>query len=329
MSIVLTFGAGALRQCRFAISPLFETTSAMRALIHPGREPYHLPWHRQVRNGLPELGLGPVFWLLPHASYQPDFMSPPPDGPFTEISDDLARVRATPPERVAIELGLLLAGHPQPQAAREQLARLGSDPERVRDRIADLLERAWSALVRPWWAQVRDVLDADITYRARQLADEGTAATLAGLDRRISWQDDDHLLIGIGADGRGRIADQGLVLLPSVFTWPGLGVMLDPPWHPTINYPARGIAMLWHEHPPSQADLARLIGRTRAVLLLALAEPASTSGLAARCALPVSTVSEHLAVLRAARLVRTARTGRFLVHTQTTLGGALARGMPG
>jgi DNA-binding IclR family transcriptional regulator len=116
--------------------------------------------------------------------------------------------------------------------------------------------------------------------------------------------------------------------LPGVFAWPGIGVMLDPPWHPTINYPARGIAMLWHDQPHSPADLARLIGRTRAAVLQALAEPASTTGLAARCALPVSTVSEHLAELRAARLVQTSRTGRFPVHRQTPLGSALAHGMP-
>src|SRR5260370_14009195 len=140
MSIVLTFGPTALRQCRFAISPLVETTSAMRALTHPGRESYHLPWQRQVRQVLPGLGLGPVFSLLPHASYQPDFLSPPPGGPFTEISDDLARVRATPPERVAVELGMLLASHPQPQAAREQVARLGRGPGRLRAPAAPLLD---------------------------------------------------------------------------------------------------------------------------------------------------------------------------------------------
>jgi DNA-binding IclR family transcriptional regulator len=81
-----------------------------------------------------------------------------------------------------------------------------------------------------------------------------------------------------------------------------------------------------YQEPPSPADLARLVGRTRAVLLAALAEPASTTGLAARCSLPVSTVSEQLAILRAARLITTHRTGRFLVHRQTPLGAALTHG---
>jgi DNA-binding IclR family transcriptional regulator len=61
------------------------------------------------------------------------------------------------------------------------------------------------------------------------------------------------------------------------------------------------------------------------VLLTALAEPASTTGLAARTGIPVSSVSEHLAILRAAALVSTTRTGRYLMHQRTALGVALAR----
>jgi hypothetical protein len=62
-------------------------------------------------------------------------------------------------------------------------------------------------------------------------------------------------------------------------------LMLDQPWQPTLIYPARGIAGLWQ--PPAgqpPAALARLLGRTRAKLLLALAEPASTAVLAAASA---------------------------------------------
>jgi DNA-binding IclR family transcriptional regulator len=60
-------------------------------------------------------------------------------------------------------------------------------------------------------------------------------------------------------------------------------------------------------------------------MLTALAEPASTTGLAARTGIPVSSVSEHLAILRAAGLVSATRTGRYLVHQRTALGVALAR----
>jgi DNA-binding transcriptional ArsR family regulator len=93
---------------------------------------------------------------------------------------------------------------------------------------------------------------------------------------------------------------------------------------PAVIYSARGIHGLWQQGPRSSEDLIRLIGRTRAALLTALAAPASTTGLAARTGIPVSSVSEHLSVLRANGLVSTTRTGRFLVHHRTTLGLALA-----
>ncbi len=64
------------------------------------------------------------------------------------------------------------------------------------------------------------------------------------------------------------------------------------------------------------------------MLLSALAEPASTTGLAARCGLPLSSTSEHLAVLRANGLISTTRTGRFLLHQRTPLGVALSPSAP-
>ena len=99
--------------------------------------------------------------------------------------------------------------------------------------------------------------------------------------------------------------------------------MLDPPWLPTVIYPARGIARLWQNPQVPPRALSRLIGPTRAVILEALVEPASTTGLAARCQLPLSTVSEHLAVLREAGMVTTTRTGRHLPHRRPPLGREL------
>jgi DNA-binding transcriptional ArsR family regulator len=183
-----------------------------------------------------------------------------------------------------------------------------------------MLRRAWSALIEPWWPRLRDVLDADITYRARRLADAGVAAVLSELDPKVSWKDG-AVRFGIADSREIDVSGTDLVLIPSVFAWPGAAVSFDPP---AVIYPARGIHGLWQQGPRSSEDLVRLIGRTRAALLTGLEAPASTTGLAARTGIPVSSVSEHLGVLRANGLVSTTRTGRFLVHHRTTLGLALA-----
>jgi DNA-binding transcriptional ArsR family regulator len=91
-----------------------------------------------------------------------------------------------------------------------------------------------------------------------------------------------------------------------------------------VIYPARGIADLWlaPDRRPSEA-LGDLLGRTRAELLLALAEPATTSGLARRHALSASVVSSHLGSLRRAGLASAHRSGREVWYEATPLGQAL------
>ena len=312
MPLIMRVPSADLLQCRFAVSPLTETTDALRSLVRTAPEAYHLTWQRQVRPRLPGLRLEPLLAILSWSGSQPDFLAPAPDSPFTEAGAELDRVRATPPARVATELSTIRHVHPA----------LAGSPEEVRDLLADMLARAWSALMQPWWPRVRDVLDADIAYRARRLADDGVAATLNELDPRVSWHGD--ALRFAHSDTREVDLSAGeLVLIPSVFTWPHWGVSYDP--HLTVIYPARGIGDIWQPAPRSDEDLARLIGRARAVLLTALAEPASTTGLAARTGIPASSVSEHLAILRAAGLVSTTRTGRYLMHQRTALGVALAR----
>jgi DNA-binding transcriptional ArsR family regulator len=320
VGIVFRTSAEDLLQCRFAISPLGETADALRSLARPAAAPCHLPWQRQARGRLPSLRIGPLLAVLSAHGYQPDFLSPIPAGPLTDFGAELAEVRATPPARAAAELARWREANAAAPAALREHPELAGDPAAVRDLLASMLHRAWQALIEPWWPRLRDVLEADLAYRARRLAREGLAATLAGLHPRIAYRDG-VLRFALRAQGELDISGAQLVLIPSAFTWPGIGVACDPP---AITYPARGIASLWQPSACATASLARLIGRTRAVILTALAEPASTTGLAARCQLPASSVSEHLAVLRASGLVTTTRTGRSLLHQRTPLGIALA-----
>src|SRR5262249_29768426 len=118
-----------------------------------------------------------------------------------------------------------------------------------------------------------------------------------------------------------------LLLMPSVFVWPDLAAVIDPPARPALAYPARGIAELWQPAPTRHSDaLARLLGRTRAALLESLAEPTSTHTLARRHGLAPSTVSGHLAALHDARLVTRRRHRHAVLYQQTPLGTGPAYG---
>ena len=317
MALLLRLRSEDLLQCRFAISPLNETADALRSLSMRSAEAYHLPWKRQARQVVPGLGIGPLMAILALRGDQPDFLTPAPDSPFTEIDAELDRVRATPPAKVAAELAECLGGRRDLLHGHPVLA---GDPAQARDLLADMLGRAWAALIEPWWPRLRDLLDADITYRARRLADSGVAAALGELHPKVSW---DGGIVRIDAPGSREwdVSGSELVLVPSAFIWPAVAVSED---RPALVYPARGVFDLWQPGSPPAGELARLIGKTRTALLVALSEPASTTGLAARTGIPVSSVSEHLAILRATGLVATVRTGRFLVHQRTALGVALA-----
>lgn len=105
---------------------------------------------------------------------------------------------------------------------------------------------------------------------------------------------------------------------------------MDRPWQPTLIYPARGIGALLGGRAAASAPLARLLGRTRALVLTDLADPASTATLAARHGLAASTVSAHLTALEGAGLLTRRRHGHEVRYRRTPLGRALAEGlMPG
>jgi DNA-binding transcriptional ArsR family regulator len=322
--LTLAFSSADPARVRFAVSPLWETLAAVRILLEPERQRYHLPWLDAVRQDLDRLDLWPLLVLQPRHGWTPDFLTPAPAGPATEAADQLAAVRATGVDQVAHELKRALTE--RDTAAPDEAWRLLDDPAATRDRLADLIERCWDLLIAPHWPRLRDLLHADVAYQTQTLADYGLERVLSGLHERARWTGR-ALVIDWPTSEHYRLAGAGLILLPSVFIWPSVALVIDPPARPTLVYAARGIAELWlPAQTPQSGALARLLGRTRAALLESLAEPASTDTLARRHGLAASTVSEHLAALRDARLIAGSRHRHSIRYRQTPLGAQLAGG---
>jgi uncharacterized protein DUF5937 len=329
VSQTLEFGQEDMARVRFTISPLFETMAALRVLLEPRRHHYHLPWLDSVRPDLDRLELWPLLVLSPSAGWTPDFLSPAPAGPGTDIAGQLAQVKATPAGEVAREVQRSLTdrgGHPAPAAAWQLL----EDPAATRDRLADLLRRCWDLLIAPHWPRLSDLLEADVLHRTRLLGDYGLGRVLGDLHSRIHWTGQAMIIEWPGPATRVRLDGQGLLLIPSAFVWPSLAPITEPALaRKALAYPARGIAELWQPERTRYSDaLARLLGQTRAALLESLAEPASTSTLARRHSVAASTASEHLAVLHAARLISRRRHRHAVLYQQTSLGAGLAGGEP-
>lgn len=172
------------------------------------------------------------------------------------------------------------------------------------------------------------MLDADIAYRAGQLANGGARALFADLHPQLGWSDgllsidDDHQQVT-----RAQLGPDGIVLMPSVFNWPLVSPALATSSQTTLNYPARGVATVWQplsgQRTCQLAAAADLIGVTRARLLDTLRSPATTSALARQFAVTPGAVSQHLAALYRARLLTRQRSGRAVLYQTSDLGLAL------
>ncbi|WP_406392086.1 DUF5937 family protein [Streptomyces sp. NBC_00887] len=323
MPFHLHFDESDLLRCRFALSPLWETQEAVRTLSRPGRHGYHLPWLRRIREDAAALDLEPLWRLMPEGGHNPDFVCPPPVGPFTTFEEEIAAVRAVDPLVARDDMARALADRPgslDSPTGRRMLA----DPERAVQELADLLERAWQVLIEPHWPRLRALLEADIAYHSRRLAEVGFERLLGEISPQLRWSGSTLTVVGTRGDHTRVLGGQGLVLMPSVFVWPDVVGGYEPPWLPAVIYPARGIGGLWTESAERTPEaLARLLGRARADVLCALDEPAGTSALAHRLSLAPSSVSAHLSVLRTAGLLTSRRYGHQVLYERTPLGIAL------
>lgn len=319
------FSSDDLLRTRFAISPLCEVCWSTNPLRHPERHALHTPWVRRAQDRLAGLDLELLQELtVSRAGYAPDFVSPPPVTPVAALRDELARVRATPHERVRMEIAWRYAGSgaEPPPVVRTFLADLDAGLTRLTDLIAAYFDRA----IAPWWPDMRRILEDDISHRAERLTSGGTGDVFADLHPDITWAGS-TLTVRRRHEASVELGGRGLLLVPAVFAWPEAFTLIDEPWQPTVIYTARGVGDLWAPRAPRDGQaLAALLGPRRAQVLTALDRPASTTGLATALGLPASSVSEHVAVLRAAGLVRSRRSGRLVQHARTTAGDVVVEG---
>ena len=314
------FHAEALTRVRFAISPMFEMTRSVKALRDPASAALHLPWVERALPAVADLDLAPLFALQSAPEYNPDFVNPPPSTPLAEFEDELATMLATPPRQIAAEVRYAYVGAPMPAVLEPFL----EHPKRAIEALAELMREYWQRAHAEHWPRVRSLLEHDVLYRARQIADGGTARLFADLDPQVSWADG-VLTIECGeCESDLDLDERGLLLVPSAFVWPKVTILTLEPWQPTLAYPARGVGMLWSpEQPPAPDALERLMGRTRASLLSALDAPRSTTELAAELRMTPGGVSQHLGVLRDAGLVCGRRVARSVLYLRSPEGDAL------
>lgn len=308
---------GDLAATRVAYSPLWEAVASARLVLFPKPNDPYPEWTASARRALAGLDLEPLRTLLAGRHYLPDFLFPVPE-PSATFAGELEKVRTVPPERVREELRL---AYPDgvPEEARPYVA----DTEAAVERLAQTLEAHWRLTLEPHWPRMRALLEGEVLDRARRLAQRGPEGVLHELCPRVRWRApvvevDKHHDCEVSLDGAG------LRLIPLVFAKSILVVALDIPGEFALSYIPRGTAGLW-EAPEAAPEepIELLLGRGRAAVLQALETTSSTSALSLALGVSPSTVSEHLAVLDHAGVVRRRRVGRLVHYEVTDTGEAL------
>ena len=316
-------GPDDLAVSRFAVSPLGELEHLLRHLGGTGGQHNRLPspirtrWRERFAQVRHDPGVRAIL-ALQISAYGANFVAPPPNGVAQTLDDDLAAVRATPLSLARAEISTALAPGPAPEP---RIARWLSRPDVV-DQIADSLQMAWTALIAPDWPQLQAIIERDVVHRAGQLTRTGWAGALAGMHPTVAWHNA-TVQIRKRPNGQARLDGRGLLFVPSVFIYPGLGIYLDPPWRPALVYPARGSAALWAAQPRPPGSLRRLLGASRANLLVALDTPTSTTQLVATTGMSLGAVGGHLRIMLDAGLLTRARSGRTVLYQRTPVAEAL------
>lgn len=314
----LAFSADDLALTRFAVSPMWEVVTSYRLLATGPRHPVHGIWADQVRPRVAAAGLtsGVLAELIQPAHYLPDFLTPPPAEPAPTLDTELAAIRATPAHQIRADLDLL-------EHVSRRGRRLAADPEGWLGRLCQEIEAYWQVALAPYWARIRAVLDADVFYRARQVAEHGAARLFNDLHATLKWDDNTLQIVRKHCTISRATTGPGLLMVPSafavqVFTWS------RPPHPPQLAYPARGTGGLWERRAAAHPEaLSAVLGRSRTLLLAELDAPASTTELAERTGISAAGVSQQLTALRNAGMVSAHRAGRSVLYARTALAESL------
>jgi DNA-binding transcriptional ArsR family regulator len=319
-----------LTKVRLAPSTLWETVISFRVLLHHGGDTVHAPWAQRALRVLPGTDLSPLLAAMCLEKHCPDFLSPPPDASLVGFDEELERLRATPPEVVHTEVQMLV------QVEKEQFGPLSpekelmleiylSDPEGSLMRLVDTLQRYHDLTIAPYWQRIQEHLEGDTLKRGQALALGGVEALLSNLHPKASYSGG-VLELDKTYEAVVEPAGRGITLVPCVFAWPRVDMLVQPGYQPTLAYGPRGVAKLWSSSSPAPngTALEAALGTGRASVLKSLTPmPSTTTELAHQLRLSPAAVSAHLTRLKAAELVEPHRSGRNVYYRLSYAGESL------
>jgi DNA-binding transcriptional ArsR family regulator len=301
--------------------PMWELVNSLQALQSRYGDGVLGPWRRRAVGDLRRSGLaGPVrhrlFPLAPHAPYFPDLLTPP-EGALG-FAPGVDAVLVTPRRRLSAEIGRLRGDH----RAGAWLADLAAGRAVAMSELGATMRNYQRFAVAPAWASLRTIVDADLAVRRGALGNGGVEAMLGTFRPMMRWRDPVLELPGHPSARDVHLRGRGLVLVPSYFCRLHPMTIFDQELPQVVVYPVDH-QRTGHRPAADAKALTRLLGETRAAVLLAAHGGCTTGELAVRLGVSAATISHHTAVLRDAGLINSTRVANTVRHSLTRLGQAL------
>lgn len=304
--------ADVLAASRFVTSPLIETVNALSVLAARNPQPWQRDWlARHTPAFRDRIKTDPFSaasaQCMQSGSWIPVDLSVPPSPGDITFEQELASVRTIPPQTAKFDLT---------QGAEGRLldALDVSDPAGA---FADLLQWTWDHAVRADWPRRKRKYEADIISRTTVLSQRGWAAAIGGLTPDIRWLGGGQLQITVQDRRPIDLGHAELVFIPSSLRdW---RVAWEWRVRFAVIYPAAGM-LASPAAPAAPEPLRRLLGPTRAEILLLIGKPITTTQLAAVTGLALGTIGDHLRVLSDAGLAERHRSGAHVLYHRTPTG---------
>jgi DNA-binding transcriptional ArsR family regulator len=304
--------ADVLAASRFVTSPLIETVNALGVLAAQNPQPWERGWlARHHPAFLARIKTDPFAAALARGMrsgrWLPVDLSVPPRPGDVTFEQELARVRAVSPLVAKFDLA-------QSAGGRLPAALDVSDPAGT---FADLVQWTWDRAVRADWTRRKRRYEADIVSRTTVLSQRGWAAAVDGIADDVRWLGRGQLQITVKDDPPLSLRHAELVFVPGSLE--GGRVAWEYPVRFAVIYPATGM-LAAPIAPAAPEPLRRLLGPTRAKILLLIVSPITTTQLAAVTGCAIGTVGNHLRVLLDAGLAERHRSGPHVIYQATPAG---------
>ncbi|WP_132121736.1 ArsR/SmtB family transcription factor [Actinocrispum wychmicini] len=281
-----------------------------------------LRWRANTLTGLSGHALGRrvrdhLLPLTPISSYFPDFLTPHTG--LQGLEPGLDTLLATPRSRIGRELDELTTRSGAPSWGSD----LATGDAQALHLLGNTIRDYFTTTLAPTWPTIQAQATTEHTRLTGILATHGIDAMLANLLPTTTWHPSDQVLeFPYPMTHTVHLHGRGLTLIPSWFCSPMPVVLVDLALPPVLVYP------LTHTPPPATDPhaLAKLIGPTRAKILLAITTATPTRAIQHRTGISASQLSRHAAVLRDNNLITEARHAGHTFYTRTPLGHTLTNG---